>query len=296
MKTFATASRPEPAAVRPCALCGREAFSRLWRLEGFSFVRCRRCGLIQQNPQPLAAAVLRRYGRDYLDYEAARQFEYRDLELLALADLRFEERVGALVEAARGEGRVPSILDVGCATGALLAHFGEAGWSAVGVEACAESAAYGREHFGLDIRPVTLEEADLGASRFDIVHASHLIEHLNDPAGFLAKVRGLLGPGGLLFLTTPNADGFQARLLGKAWRSAINDHLYLFSARTLRSMLERNGFRVEGLVTWGGWARGLPFAFLKPPLDRAAKASGFGDVMACVASCRPAARTGPGTP
>jgi 2-polyprenyl-3-methyl-5-hydroxy-6-metoxy-1,4-benzoquinol methylase len=287
MKTFATASRPEPAARKACALCGHGAFSPLWRLEGYSFVRCRTCGLIQQNPQPLAQAVLRRYGQDYLDYEVARQFEYRDLELLALADLRFEERARPLVEEARREGRAPAILDVGCATGALLAHFRDSGWLATGVEACAESAAYGRDRFGLDIRPTTLEAADLGASRFDVVHASHLIEHLNDPAGFLARIRGLLRPGGLLFLTTPNADGFQARLLGKAWRSAINDHLYLFSARTLRSMLERSGFRVDGLVTWGGWAKGLPLSFLKPPLDRAAKKRGYGDVMACVASCGP---------
>ena len=296
MKTFATASRSEPAARKACVLCGREAFSPLWRLEGFSFVRCRACGLIQQNPQPLASAVLRRYGKDYLDYEMARQFDYRDLELLALADLRFDERVGPLVEVAGREGRAPAILDVGCATGALLAHFREMGWQAIGVEACAESAAYGRERFGLDIRPTTLEKAGLGASRFDVVHASHLIEHLNDPAGFLSELRGLLRPGGLLFLTTPNADGFQARLLGKAWRSAINDHLYLFSARTLRSMLERSGFRVEGLVTWGGWARGLPLAFLKPSLDRAAKKHGSGDVMALVASCCPAREPGPATP
>jgi len=296
MKTFATPSRPEPAARKPCALCGREAFSPLWRLEGFSFVRCRGCGLIQQNPQPLATAVLRRYGQDYLDYEVSRQFDYRDLELLALADLRFEERAGFLVETARREGRAPAILDVGCATGALLAHFRDAGWQATGVEACAESAAYGRAHFGLDIRPTTLEGAGLGDSRFDVVHASHLIEHLNDPAGFLATVRGLLRPGGLLFLTTPNADGFQARLLGKAWRSAINDHLYLFSATTMRSMLERSGFLVEGCVTWGGWAKGLPLAFLKPPLDRAAKRRGYGDVMACVASCGPNEGAGRSTP
>lgn len=287
MKTFATAARPEPTARKACALCGGEMFSPLWRLDGFAFSRCRDCGLIQQNPQPLPGAVLRRYGEEYLAYEVARQFDYRDLELLALSDLRFEERTAPLVAAARKEGRAPSILDVGCATGALLAHFRETGWLATGVEACAESAAYGRGHFGLDIRSSTLEEAELPASGFDVIHASHLIEHLNDPAGFLARARGLLRPGGLLFLTTPNADGFQARLLGSAWRSAINDHLYLFSARTLTSMLERGGFDVEGSLTWGGWAKGLRPAFLKAPLDRAAKRLGFGDVMACVASCKP---------
>ena len=52
----------------------------------------------------------------------------------------------------------------------------------------------------------------------------------------------MLAPGGILALTTPNADGFQARLLGPEWRSAIYDHLYLFSLRTLASLLESHGF------------------------------------------------------
>ena len=190
---------------------------------------------------------------------------------------------------ARREGRKPRFLDVGCATGALLVHFREEGWEVAGAETCAGAAAYGRERHGLDIRPATLAEAGFEASSLDVIHASHLMEHLNDPAAFLACARSLLGPEGLLFLTTPNADGFQARLLGAGWRSAINDHLYLFSARHLDAMLARAGFRTEARITWGGWARGLRPGFLKRPLDRAAKKHGRGDVMACVASCLPEA-------
>jgi hypothetical protein len=88
---------------------------------------------------------------------------------------------------------------------------------------------------------------------------------------------------GLLVLTTPNVDGLQARLLGAGWRSAIYDHLYLFSTLTLTALLEAKGFAVLRYVTWGGWARGLKPAFLKAPLDRWAKRRGFGDVVAMLA-------------
>ena len=80
-------------------------------------MRCPSCGLVQQNPQPLREAVLSRYGESYLAYESARQFAYRDLELLALRDLGFPRLEAEFFDHASGRGKPPSILDVGCATG-----------------------------------------------------------------------------------------------------------------------------------------------------------------------------------
>jgi SAM-dependent methyltransferase len=283
VKTFATRPGLEPKRAVPCALCGGGDFRPKWDCGDFSFVRCRGCGLIQQNPQSEPGAVASRYDEAYLRYEEANQFAYRDLELLALADIGLEAAAAPLFARARQEGRRPAALDVGCATGALLAALRDSGWEPQGVEISEAQASYGERRFGIPIRACGLEDAAFPAASFDLVHASHLIEHLNDPVSFLDEVSRVLAPGGLLALTTPNADGFQARLLGPGWRSAIYDHLYIFSSRSLRALLESRGFRVRALVTWGGWARGLKPAFLKRPLDSAAKRLGFGDVVAILA-------------
>ena len=284
MKTFATTSKPEPRRPVPCALCGGESFRPLWDLGDFSYVACRRCGLVQQNPQPEPDFVLGRYDDSYRDYEVERQNDYAALERMALRDLGFDVLDGKLRERASLGGGSPRFLDVGCATGALMSGLKGEGWECVGVEPCEPAARYGRERYGLDIRATVLEKADLEPGSFDIVHASHVIEHLNDPRTLLHEARRLLIPSGRLILTTPNLDGFQARVLGGAWRSAIFDHLYLFSARSLRAMLEETGFRVERMVTWGGWARGLRPAFIKPALDSLVKPLGLGDVMAFLCS------------
>jgi SAM-dependent methyltransferase len=255
----------------------------LWDCVEFSFARCASCGLVQQNPQPLAEAVKSRYDEAYLAYEEANQDAYRDLELLALRDLGLERAAAPAFRRASSSGPRPSVLDVGCATGALLAALRDRGWDAQGVELSEAQAEYGRRRYGLRISAGTLESAAFPPGSFDLVHASHLIEHLNEPGPFLDEAARVMKPDGLLALTTPNADGFQAKVKGSYWRSAIYDHLYLFSARTLRAMLSARGFEVAALVTWGGWARGLKPAFLKPPLDRAAKRLGFGDVMAIMA-------------
>jgi SAM-dependent methyltransferase len=267
----------------PCGLCGGTSFSRAWDCGAFSFVACRRCGLLQQNPQSLPESVAARYDEAYLRYEEENQYAYRELELLALGDIGLAAASTPLFARARAEGRRPRALDVGCATGALLAALRDAGWEARGVEISEAQARYGEGRYGLPIFAGTLEAAAFPAASFDLVHASHLIEHLNSPASFLDEAARILAPGGLLALTTPNADGFQARLLGRRWRSAIYDHLYLFSLRTLRALLESRGFAVARSATWGGWARGLRPAFIKGPMDALAKRWGFGDVMAVLA-------------
>jgi 2-polyprenyl-3-methyl-5-hydroxy-6-metoxy-1,4-benzoquinol methylase len=183
------------------------------------------------------------------------------------------------VDSRASDGRARSVLEIGCATGALLSSFAEAGWNAKGVEVGASMAAYARATFGLDVTAGTIEAADLSADRYDVVIATHLIEHLNDPRSFIAEARRTMRPDGRLYLVTPNADGFQARLKGARWRSAIRDHLYLFSVRTLRAMLRSEGMSVEYTGTWGGWPAGMRPAFLKRPVDAAAKLTGQGDVM-----------------
>jgi SAM-dependent methyltransferase len=242
---------------------------------------------VQQNPQSLPEAIADRYdGRssaDYLRYEEEHQYAYRDLELRALADLGLDAEAAPLFERAQAEGRAPRVLDVGCATGALLASLRDSGWDPQGVEISKAQASYGEERHHLPIFAGSLEEAAFPEASFDFVHASHLIEHLNDPSSFVREVGRVLAPGGILVLTTPRVDGFQARLLGPRWRSAIYDHLYLFSLRTLGSLLESASFSVEKRVTWGGWAAGLKPAFIKAPMDALAKRLGFGDVMAILA-------------
>lgn len=259
---------------------------KLWNCGGFSFVRCRRCGLIQQNPQALPEAVRVRYDESYLKYEEANQEAYRDLELRTLDDLALDDAAAPFFVRSGARGERPRVLDVGCATGALLCALRDRGWDCLGVEISAAQAEYGRKRYGLEIIEGTLESAALPDRSFEFIHASHLIEHLNDPRSFLREVRRILKPEGFLILTTPNADGLQARLLGPRWRSAIYDHLYLFSMRTLRDMLVSCGFAISRCITWGGWARGLRPACIKPALDRLAKQWGAGDVMAILARGR----------
>lgn len=278
-KTWSTPVTEEERRIVPCPLCGCGRFAPLLLCEGFGFVRCASCGLVQANPQPIEAAVRLRYrdghGKDYLSYELENEAAFLALQLSALRDANFPAIERELRSRANG---APRVLDVGCATGALLAHLQLRGWDCTGVELSCPQAEYARSR-GLRVYHTTLEQADLKDGTFHLVTASHLIEHLNDPAAFAADVCRVLAPGGIFLVTTPNIDGLQARLFREHWRSAIFDHLFLFSRRTLRRLLVGRGFVVEKTITWGGLGRGTAPQFLKVPADLLAKPLGFGDVM-----------------
>jgi 2-polyprenyl-3-methyl-5-hydroxy-6-metoxy-1,4-benzoquinol methylase len=236
---------------------------------------------VQINPQPEADQVLARYnrtsGNEYMSYELENEAAFLKLQLLALEDAGFARLEKALLSRAGGHFQ-PRILDVGCATGALLSFLRGRGWQVTGVEIspCAE---YAKRERNLDVRNLTLEENRFSSGSFDIVHASHLIEHLNNPRLFLNETFRILADDGRIFITTPNISGFQARLTSGLWRSAIFDHLYLFSKLTLKSLLKDTGFIIEGIFTWGGLAAGLAPPWLKKPVDFLVKRLGCGDVM-----------------
>lgn len=280
IKTWSTPVIHEQKQRVPCILCGSDSFVPALDCEGFSYVRCRVCSLVQQNPQPRREAIEARYGdlssQAYLEYELANEGAFLTLQQKGLADGGFFELEPDIL---RQQAEPPLVLDIGCATGALLGWLRDRGWDCLGVELCGPAADYARKVRKLTIITGTIESAKLSDNSVTVALASHVIEHVNNPKTFVSEIYRCLKVGGYFYITTPNIDGFQARLFGSRWRSAIFDHLYLFSKKTLRALLEDAGFIVEKTVSWGGLARGTAPGPIKNMADRLAKQFNWGDVV-----------------
>jgi 2-polyprenyl-3-methyl-5-hydroxy-6-metoxy-1,4-benzoquinol methylase len=273
MKTFSMKpARSERFEDTTCAVCGAAEASEQFVLPEARFVKCRNCGHIYQSPRPVFDDLRDRYQDTYFDYEIENEQSFFRLMLQGLGDIDFPRIESSL----NGRRR---FLDVGCATGMLLEHMRDRGWKVQGVEICGPAAEYGMRERGIPIEIATLEESKLPAQSFDLVHLSHLIEHVPDPRGFLEEAARVTRVGGHLVLVTPDVSGFQARLFGKRWRSAIADHLHLFSYRILRRLVEEAGFEIVRKRSWGGIAAGMAPAWLKRAADTWAKRLNVGDVM-----------------
>jgi 2-polyprenyl-3-methyl-5-hydroxy-6-metoxy-1,4-benzoquinol methylase len=268
----------------PCALCGGVTFKPALECEGFSFVKCRLCGLVQRNPQPDKNEIIARYsnlyGNDYLSYELENEAAFLKLQQLALEDSGFLKLEKTLFSAAgqKTASDTPSVLDIGCATGALLDFLRGKGWRVTGVE-ISPCAVYAKNERNLDVRNIPLEENNFPGGSFNVILASHLIEHLNAPKTFLEETYRVLKDNGSIFITTPDICGFQSVIFGSRWRSAIFDHLYLFSKSTLSKLLKDIGFKIESSHSWGGLAAGAAPKPVKKAADFLAKRLNCGDVM-----------------
>jgi 2-polyprenyl-3-methyl-5-hydroxy-6-metoxy-1,4-benzoquinol methylase len=272
MKTYSSTPGEETYIPQSCILCGSADYKKVLESDGYRFVRCSDCSFMYQNPRPVFEDLKKRYAHVYFEYELTNEKNFFHLMKLGLEDINFHSMPA---ESFKNN----NFLDIGCATGMLCAFMREKGWNVRGVDLCEESALYGKEKRGVDIFPGTLEEAGFPDEHFSCIHFSHLIEHVPDPRKLLLEVKRILVPGGIAVITTPNCDGFQARLFKEKWRSAIADHLYLFSRVTLSRLLSETGFSIKKIVTWGGLAVGTAPGIIKNFMDRWAKRLGFGDVM-----------------
>ena len=106
-------------------------------------------------------------------------------------------------------------LDVGCGAGLLAEPLARLGAAVTGLDASAELIAVAREHArssGLDIDYRAGDIADLTGT-FDLVTCMEVVEHVAEPAAFVAALAKRLAPGGLLLLSTPNATAWSKLLL-----------------------------------------------------------------------------------
>ncbi len=224
-------------------------------------VECNHCGLVYASPRPAP--------HDVLDtYQAVEDPLY--LEERAGRILTFEHHLRPLERfTERPNGR--RLLDVGAHIGVFVEIAGQHGWDAWGVEPSRWAVEQARER-GLQMHQGTLEAAGIPSEHYSVVTLWDVIEHLTDPRATVAEAHRVLQPGGLLVVHTIDIDSLFARLMGPRWPWLMEMHLYYFSRRTLRALLEQAGFeilweRAQGRYLRAGYLANRLAAFL-PPVGR----------------------------
>jgi len=101
------------------------------------------------------------------------------------------------------------ILDIGCGGGLVAEPMARMGATVVGVDASARNVEIARAHarqsgLEIDYRCDTAESLAAAGERFDAVLSLEVVEHVADPAAFLADCAALTTPAGALLVATIN--------------------------------------------------------------------------------------------
>ena len=154
-------------------------------------------------------------------------------------------------------GVVPGVraLDLGCGAGDFTAELGRAGAEAIGADVAEAALRRARvRHPGVSFERVPIDRPlPFADNRFELVWASEVIEHVADTARWLSEVRRVLTPGGTLLVTTPAHGRLRLLLSGlEPFADPLGDHLHLYTARSLRTLLEEFGFGAITVEAAGG--------------------------------------------
>ena len=154
--------------------------------------------------------------------------------------------------------RPPSrVLDLGCSGGVLAERLEAMGHEVTGVDV--------KEIDGVAGRTTAFVAADLNdgipaeaGSGFDVVLAADVLEHLVNPGALMSQARDVLAPDGVALFCVPNIAHWYPRtrsilgLFDYDQRGILDaTHLRFFTRRSIRRLVERQGFTIRRMEAVG---------------------------------------------
>lgn len=187
-------------------------------------VLCRSCGWIFQNPLYDEEELGKLYGNR--DADPSIQATCSD-EGNAIRGRHIYRTLEPWLPAIRGR-----VLDVGGRDGELMGTFVDYGYEVTVIDVAGRHPAFPA------IVKIWSPFMHWHNGKFSVVIMSHVLEHTDNPSGFLEHARKLLIEGGVLFVEVPS------ELITPLIRRHVGDHRHLgyFSRCTLRAFLEKSGF------------------------------------------------------
>jgi ubiquinone/menaquinone biosynthesis C-methylase UbiE len=217
----------------------------------FNVVACKNCGLCYLNPRPDVSELGQIYPPNYYSYgQQKHRLEANANSILQrLRYQGFRAKIARSLSLCPGHANVPvQVLDIGCGDGHTLDLYREVQDRTI-------------ETHGVDFNPGAIAMAEANGHKtylgrfediawpdcsFDLVYASHVIEHVPDPKAFTFKIRRILKPGGIFWFETPNIGSIDATWFRKKHWGAYHfpRHWFYFSRQTIEQLAKQCDFEI----------------------------------------------------
>jgi len=234
---------------KKCLICGHDKIITVTIKDGFRFQKCKKCGFVFINPRPSFRALCDWYQNSEHMKDESKLFEETEKKRLPL----FKKRLKVIMREAlkrirRKKDRKMSIVELGAGVGSMIKMLDNAlggKHDLLGVELDSYACGIAKKK-GLRMYSGAFEDfVRANKKSHDLVYCFELIEHLFFFFFFIKSLNSMVGPGGFIYMTTPNYYGYDFLTLGKKYKNLFGpDHLNYFNKKSIEILLNRYDFEL----------------------------------------------------
>lgn len=212
-----------------CFICKNDKVTSLLKpYRGRAIFRCNNCTNAFTYPQP------------QIDYER-KHFNLKSAE----EEWEYKSYAQPILDFLTGSIKKGRLLDIGCGSGYLIEGAVKRGFRGEGLDPSEEAVEFCKRR-NLKVKNGFLQEKYYPPETFDVIVASHVLEHVADPNKFLFICRKILKRDGLLCLAQTNYTGTIPYLYGRFWEGWVpNEHFVHFSPSGIQFLMEKTGFKIK---------------------------------------------------
>jgi 2-polyprenyl-3-methyl-5-hydroxy-6-metoxy-1,4-benzoquinol methylase len=220
--------------------------------ELFNFDQCAECKLVFLNPRVPLNQLKNYYTSHYLPYRGAKawgKFEQLVENSQQKLDLKRVKRV----KDAHPISSNSLVLDVGCGQPSFLKACQEKlHCQTMGIDFSDEGWKDQAAHFeGLDLQVSEIKDLPNGLQP-DVITMWHYLEHDYTPLENLRYLKSLAKPSTTLIIEIPNFDSASRKKYGENWAGWHTPrHISLFSPNNVEMLLQKSGWKVSKILTYG---------------------------------------------
>lgn len=225
-----------------CPICNSQDYANIYKKEYRLWIKnklfiwpaqqviCKHCGMIFTNPQPTNKTLEWFYGSDMRYGEQSEFFRESQIEFIYN----------------NTSENCKTIFDIGAFNGTFLNIARSKGYTVFGIEPSEEGVQEAMNKYGIRIIKGFFNEYFLNSfnKKFDIVTIRHVLEHIQNPIGFLKLAIRITNPYKYVYIEVPDANRPFANNIADFFS---NQHIMHYTEGSLNNIANILGLRIAAV-------------------------------------------------
>jgi ubiquinone/menaquinone biosynthesis C-methylase UbiE len=220
--------------------------------ELFNFDQCEECKLVFLNPRVPLDQLKNYYTSSYIPYRGAKAWGKYE-KLVEISQKKLDLKRVKRTKESHNLSPDSLILDIGCGRPSFLKACQEIiKCRTIGIDFSDEGWKNEPDRFeGLDLQVAEIQDLPTSLQP-DVITMWHYLEHDYSPLENLRYLKSISKPSTTLIIEIPNFDSTSSKKYGENWGGwHAPRHISLFSPDNIALLLQKSGWKVSELLTYG---------------------------------------------